>query len=66
MDTYQHQAIGARVHLGVLDDVPIWHPRSHETKWKQCLRDFDDGKHVGVGIALAPFAYTTEDLDGVR
>jgi len=59
---YQHQPIGARVHLGVLGDVPIWYPRSHDAKREKSLGNLDDGKHVRVRILLAPFDCATEYL----
>jgi hypothetical protein len=34
MGAYQHQPIGTRVHLGVLCDVPIWHPRTNDVERK--------------------------------
>ena len=62
VSTYQHQPIGVRVRLGVLGDIPTWHPRSHYAKRMQRLRDLDDGKHMRVRIALNPFRYTKEHL----
>ena len=32
MGAYQHQPIGTRVHLGVLCDVPIRHPRTNDVE----------------------------------
>jgi len=34
-------------------DVPIWHPRTHDTKRKQCLRNFEDGKHIRMRLELS-------------
>ena len=62
MATYQHQSIGVRVHLDVLGDVSVWHPRAHDAKRKQSLRDLDDGKHVRMRIVLALFSNATEYL----
>jgi hypothetical protein len=59
MGAHQHQPIGARVHLGVLRDVPIWHPRAHGAEWEQCLRNADDREHIRMGSGLAQ---TTEGL----
>ena len=59
MGTYQHQSIGTRVHLCVLCDVPIRHPRTHDAERKQCLRNVDDREHVGMRNGLVP---TTEGL----
>jgi hypothetical protein len=42
MGAYQHQPIGTQVNLGVLCDVPIWHPRAHGAEWELCLRNADD------------------------
>jgi len=53
MDAYQDQPIGTRVHLDVLADVPIWHPRTHDAKWKQSLRNLDDGEHVWMRVELS-------------
>ena len=57
--TYQHQPIGTRVHLGVLRDVSIRHPWTHDAEREQRLRNVDNGEYVGVGNGLAP---TTEGL----
>ena len=53
MDTYQHQPIGTRVHLGVLCDVPSRHPRAHGAEREQCLRNTDDRKYIRMGNGLA-------------
>ena len=61
MGAYQHQPIGTRVRLGVLCDVPIWHPRTNEVERKLRLRKrglpkhrkVDDREHVGMRNGLA-------------
>ena len=58
MGTYQHRTISIWVHLDVLDDVPFWHPRAHDEKWKPPLRNLDDGEHVWMRIDLAFFDHT--------
>jgi len=55
MGTYERQTIRARVHLGVPSNVPVWHPRTHDAKRKQLLRNPDDGEHVRMRIELALF-----------
>ena len=60
--TYQHQPIGTWVHLGVLGDVPVGHPRSHHAQWKQCSRNLDDWEQVRMRVDLAFFSYTAIDL----
>ena len=62
MSTHECQPVRTGIHLGVLDDVPIWHPRSHYAKRKKTLRNLNDGEHVRVRFAFAPFDYTTEFL----
>lgn len=62
MGAYQHQPISVGVHLGVLDDVPIWHPRTHDTKRKQCLRNLNDREYVRMGDLLVPTNSRTKDL----
>ena len=57
--TYQDQTISTRVRLYVLGDVTIWHPRSHDAKRKQWLRNLDDRENVWVRIGLALFDHTT-------
>jgi hypothetical protein len=57
--TYQHQPIYTPVRLGVLRDVSIRHPWTHDAEWKQRLRNVDNGEYVGMGNGLAP---TTEGL----
>jgi len=52
---YQDQPIGTRVLLGVLGDVPIRHPRTHDTKGKRSLRNLDDGEHVRMRVELSVF-----------
>ena len=61
-DAYQHQAISPRVHLDVLGDVPLRHPRSHNAKWKQWFRKLDDRENVWVRIGLALFDHAAEYL----
>ena len=58
MSTYKNQTIGTRVRLGVLGNVPIWHPRTHDADRKQFLRNLDDPEHVRVRVELALFDYT--------
>jgi len=57
--TYEHQTIGTQVCFGVLSDVPIWHPRTHDTNRKQSLRNPDDRKHIRMRTELAPFDHAT-------
>jgi hypothetical protein len=52
MGAYQHQSIGTRVHLSVLCDVPIWHPRAHGAERDQCLRNADDREYIRIGNGL--------------
>jgi hypothetical protein len=59
MGAYQHQSIGVRVHLGVLCDVPIWHPWAHGAEGELCLRNTGDREYIRVGNGLAQ---TTEGL----
>jgi hypothetical protein len=59
MGAYQHQPIGTRVHLDVLCDVPIWHPRTHDVERKRCLRNVDNREYIGMGNMLA---LTMDDL----
>jgi len=59
MGTYKYQTIGARVRLGILSNVPIWHPRDHDANRNQRLRTPDDGEHVWMRISLALFDHTT-------
>ena len=56
--TYKRQTIGTRVHLGVLGNVPIRHPRTHDANGKQRLGNLDDREHVRVRIELALFDHT--------
>jgi hypothetical protein len=62
MGTYKCQPIGTWIRLDVLDDVPVWHPRAHDTEWKQCLRNLDDGEYVWVEDGLGPINSTTKGL----
>ena len=63
MGTYQHQPVGTQVRLGVLVDVPIWHPRSHDANRKQCLGNVDDRENIRVGgNGVAPVDIATEAL----
>ena len=50
---YKDQPIGGPILQGVLGNVPIWHPRTHDAERKQCLRNFDDGKHIRMGLELS-------------
>ena len=59
MGTYERQTIRTRVHLGVLSNVPVWHPRGHDAKRKQLLRNPDDGEHVRMGIERVLFDHMT-------
>jgi len=59
--TYQHRSVGSWVHFCVLVDVPAQHPRGHDEKRKQRLRNLDDREYVGMGNAPAPIL-TTEGL----
>jgi hypothetical protein len=56
---YQPQPIGTRVHLDVLCDVPIWHPRAHDAEREQCLCNTDDREYIRMGNGLVQ---TSEDL----
>ena len=62
MSTYKQQTIDTRVRLGVLSNVPIWHPRTHDANRKRRLRKPDDREHIWMRIELALFDYTTVDL----
>ena len=53
MGTYKHQTVGTQIHLGILSNVPIWHPGTHDTEREQCLRNPDDREHVRMRIGLA-------------
>jgi len=55
MGTYERQTIRTRVHLGVLGNVPVWHPWAHDAKRKQLLRNPDDREQVRMRIELALF-----------
>jgi len=59
MGTYKDETIGTRVHLDVLSNVPIWHPRTHDAQWKKRLRNLDDREHIRMRIELALFDHTT-------
>jgi len=59
MGTYKRQMIDTRVHLGILSNVSIRHPRAHNAKRKQLFRNPDDGEHVRMRIELALFDHTT-------
>jgi hypothetical protein len=61
-NTHQHWPIGTWVHLGVLHDVPVWHPWTYNTKRKQCLRSLNNGEYVWMGNRHAPVVVTTEGL----
>jgi len=56
--TYEHQTIGARVCFGVLSDVPVWHPWTHDANRKQFLRNLNDREHIRMKIEPAPFDHT--------
>jgi len=55
---YKHQTIGTWVHLGILSDVPIRHPRTHDANRKRSLRHLNDREHIRMRIELAPFDHT--------
>ena len=59
MGTYKDQAIGTRVRLGILNNIPIWHPRAHDANRKLRLRNPDDMEYVRMRIELALFDHTT-------
>jgi len=59
MGTYERQTIRTPVRLGILSNVPVWHPRAHDAKRKQLLRNPDDGEHVWMRIELALFDHAT-------
>jgi len=48
--TYKRRTIGTRIHSDILSNVAIWHPRTHDAKWKQFLRNSDDGEHIRMRI----------------
>jgi hypothetical protein len=60
--TYQLEPVGIRVHLGVLGNVPIRHPRSHDAERKLCLRNLDDREYVWMRNIRVPLSFTTVDL----
>jgi len=59
MGAYKRQTVDIRVHSSVLSDVPIGHPRTHDAKRKQLVRNLDDGEHVRMRIGLALFDHAT-------
>jgi hypothetical protein len=59
---YQCQPIDIQVPLGVLDDVPVWHPRTYDTKWEQCLRNLNNGEYVRMGSGPALVDFMKEGL----
>jgi hypothetical protein len=52
--THQHQPISTRIHLGILGNIPTRHPRTHDAKRKQRLRNLDDREQIGMGDELEP------------
>jgi len=64
---YKHQPIDVWVYLGVLDDIPIWHPRSHDANRKQYLRlrNVKYGEHVRMGVTFTLLNHTKEPLGWV-
>ena len=62
MGTYQRQPVGIRVHLGVLGDVPIRHPRTQDAIRKQRLRNLNDWEYVRMGNVLGLADLTTKGL----
>ena len=63
MGTYKHQTVSTKIHLGILSNVPIWHPRTHDTEWKQRLRNPDNGEYVRMRIDLALFGHAAVYLE---
>jgi len=63
MGTYKHQTVGTRIYLGILSNVPIWHPQIHDTERKQRLRNPDDGEHIRMRIDLALFDHAVVYLE---
>ena len=59
MGTYERQTIDTRVRLGVLGNVPIWHPRAHDANWKPRLRNPDDRENIRMRIELGLFDHAT-------
>ena len=59
--THQRQSKGAGIHLGVLSDVPIRHPGTHDTKRKQPIGNPNDREDVRVGV-FVPVDSVTEGL----
>jgi len=56
MGTYERRAIRTRVHLSVLSNVPIGHPRAHDAKRNQLeVRSSDDREHVRMSVELVLF-----------
>jgi len=62
MGTYKFETVSTRVHFDILSNVPIWHPRAHDTNRKQTLRNPDDGERVQMRIELAFFDHTAVQL----
>ena len=62
MGTYQRQPVGIRVHLGVLGDVPIQHPRTQDAIRKQRLRNLNNWEYVRMGNVLGLADLTTKGL----
>ena len=63
IETYKRQTVSGRIQLDILNDVPIWHPRTHDTEWKQCLRNPDGGEDVRMSIELALLDHPTVYLE---
>jgi len=63
MATYKRQTVGTRICLGVLSDVPIRHPRTHDANRKQFLRNLDDGEHIRMKFDLALSNYMVVCLE---
>lgn len=61
-DAYQHQPIGVVMLPDVLHDISIRHPWTHNTKWKEGLRNLNDRKYVWMGNLFAPFDFMVKSL----
>jgi len=61
--TYKHQTVGTRIHFGILSNVPIWHPWTHDIEWKRSIRNPDDGENVWMRIGLALLDHTMVYLE---
>jgi hypothetical protein len=62
MNKYQHLPIDTWVHLGIPDNVPIWHPWTHNANRKPCLGYLDGRMYIRMGDRFVPVDFTMEGL----